>query len=247
MLTDRDKLRHRGVWIFDLDHTLYPPRPGLGGQLTDRFGRFVWDTLEIDAITARLAKHNPSAATSTRLKRFIARHGVGFQKLFADGHSIDYAALRKQPRLADALARLPGRKIVFTNASARHAEAVLDRLGLDKAFDAVFDAAAAGYLPKPEPRTYTTLLQRHAIDPTDAVMVEDIPRNLEPAAALGMTTVWARPRHLPRVSIDAAHVHHVTDDLTGWLEGVAGARSIALVPARRAAVDSLAARRHVRA
>lgn len=247
MLVEREILRRRGVWVFDLDHTLYPAPTRLGPQLTDRVGRFVWSALELDMVAARMLKHDPTGASSSRVKRFIARHGATMQRLLADGHSIDYSALRARPRLSSALARLPGRKVVFTNASARHAEAVLDRLGLDKAFDAVFDAAAAGYLPKPEPIAYGLMIARLGIDPRDAVMVEDLARNLAPAASLGMTTVWARPRHQPRTAVDVSHIDYVTDDLVGWLEDIASVPRFGVMPARRAMVDRLRSARHVRA
>ncbi|MDZ3838805.1 MAG: pyrimidine 5'-nucleotidase, partial [Rhodospirillales bacterium] len=58
-----------------------------------------------------------------------------------------------------------------------------------------------------------------------SVMVEDMARNLEPAAALGMTTVWIRTR--PEVGAegaDFAYVDHVVDDLPDWLTAVVEGR-----------------------
>ena len=125
------------------------------------------------------------------------------------------------PRLDLALARLDARKVIFTNASARHAEKVIERLGIAHHFDAIFDIAAADFVPKPHPETYLALLARHAIDPRAAVMVEDIARNLEPAAAIGMTTVWLRnDSEWGREGSDGAYIDLAIDDLTGWLTGL---------------------------
>ncbi len=118
---------------------------------------------------------------------------------------------------------MPGRKLIFTNASARHAERVLERLGVADQFEAVFDIVAADFRPKPEPGPYACLIRRHNIDPSRSVMIEDQARNLKPAAALGMTTVWVRtePQHGPPASdSDAAHVHHVVCDLIAWLAAI---------------------------
>src|SRR5262249_33211550 len=113
---------------------------------------------------------------------------------------------------------LPGRKFIFTNGSVAHADRVMARLGISRHFDGVFDIVAAGYLPKPEIATYRSMLRHHDIDPARAAMIEDLPRNLRPAAALGIATgrvLWGKEG----AEVDAAgdHIHHVTDDLVGWL------------------------------
>ena len=89
-----------------------------------------------------------------------------------------------------ALDRLPGRKFVFTNADEGYARRVLDRLGLANAFDGMHDIHAMDYVPKPHPAAYAAICARHGIDPARALFVDDMARNLAPAKALGMTTVW---------------------------------------------------------
>ena len=129
------------------------------------------------------------------------------------------------PALDRALDRLPGRKLVFTNASADYAGKVLARLGVTRHFAAVFDIVAADYRPKPDPAAYGALVERHDIDPGSAVMIEDLARNLTPAAALGMTTVLIGPQPYDsdiHEHLDAAH--HVAGDLLAWLEGLTAAR-----------------------
>ena len=134
-------------------------------------------------------------------------------------HSIDLSPVVRNPALGRALERLPGRKLIFTNASRRHAEAVMARLGVTEHFEAIHDIVDANFLPNPDPRTYADLVRRYAIRPARACMIEDMAVNLEPAAALGMTTVWVRtdqPWGRP-TSANAGAIHHVTDDLVGWL------------------------------
>src|SRR3546814_9056931 len=113
------------------------------------------------------------------MDRYSVQPGV----CFAYGHAFDYDVVPPSERLAAALAALPGRKLVFTNASEAHAEKVLARLGIADAFDGVFDVVAASYCPKPDPRAYATLAARFSVAPEGAVMVEDIAPNLAPAAA----------------------------------------------------------------
>jgi putative hydrolase of the HAD superfamily len=98
-------------------------------------------------------------------------------------------SLEAAPALAQAIAALPGRKLVMTNGACFHAARVLDRLGLADAFEAVFCIEDMELTPKPAPATFRRFIDRYAIDPRRAVFFEDTPRNLEPAKALGMTTV----------------------------------------------------------
>ena len=114
--------------------------------------------------------------------------------------------------------RLPGRKIVHTNGSQRHAERLLDHLGIAGSFCGVIDIAAAGYDPKPALAGYHELLRRHEVSPGTALMVEDMARNLVPAAALGMTTAWVRNSADWAVDgCDGDHIHHIVDDLGTFL------------------------------
>jgi len=94
----------------------------------------------------------------------------------------------------------------------------MDRIGVRHHFEAVFDIVDAGYQPKPQPDVYTAMVERHDIDPTSAVMVEDMARNLAPAAALGMATVWVRTgSEWGREGADGGFIDHVTEDLASWL------------------------------
>jgi len=145
-------------------------------------------------------------------------------------HQIDHSPLEPNPTLGRAIARLPGRKLILTNGTRRHAQAVLARLELEQHFDDVFDIVAAELEPKPSPQTYARFLKAHAVDPARAAMFEDLARNLEVPHALGMTTVLVVPEHTREVfredweleGRDAPHVDHVTEDLAGFLERLAG-------------------------
>ena len=137
-------------------------------------------------------------------------------------HEIDLACVPPDPVLVEALTKLPGRKIVHTNGSQRHAERLLNHLGIAGSFCGVVDIAAAGYDPKPALAGYHELLRRHEVSPGTALMVEDIARNLVPAAALGMTTAWVCNTADWAVEGSAGdHIHHIVDDLGAFLTGAA--------------------------
>jgi putative hydrolase of the HAD superfamily len=166
-------------------------------------------------------------AHGTTMRGLMDRHGIDPDHFLDFVHDIDYARIPPAPALDAALAALPGRKLVFTNGSVRHAEQVMDRLGVARHFSGVFDIAASDYLPKPDPAPYAALCARHAIAPTRAAMFEDIARNLVPAHALGMTTVWVRTESAwATEGSDGDHIHHATDDLESWLSALVARRAL---------------------
>src|SRR5262249_27465029 len=134
--------------------------------------------------------------------------------------------------LGDAIEQLPGRKLILTNGTRRHADAVLARLQLERHFEDVFDIIAAELEPKPSALTYDRFLAMHDVDAAKAAMFEDLARNLAVPHALGMTTVLVVPEHTREVlregweleGRDAPHVDHVTDDLVGFLETIGRSR-----------------------
>jgi putative hydrolase of the HAD superfamily len=143
-------------------------------------------------------------------------------------HEIDLGCVPADPVLVGSLAALPGRKIIHTNGSERHALRLLDHLGIAGSFCGIIDIAASGYDPKPGLTGYRELLRRHEVTPGTALMVEDIARNLIPAAALGMTTAWVcTAADWAAAGSNDDHIHHVIEDLGDFLAGAAGLHRVA--------------------
>ena len=207
------------VWIFDLDNTLYPAECRLFDQIDVRMGAFISELLSVDRVEARRIQKLYFMEYGTTLRGLMDRHGVAPEDFLAYVHDIDVSPVPPNARLARALARLDGRKLVYTNGSAKHAGNVLQRLGVAGHFEGVFDIAGADYVPKPDRRAYDRMVELFAVTPGRAVMIEDMARNLIPAAAMGMTTVWLDAGHeWGAADHDPDSIHHTIDDLTDWLE-----------------------------
>jgi len=212
-------------WIFDLDNTLYPASSNLFGEIERRIIDYIRRHLALETAAALELKQRYREHFGSSMRGLMDEHGVDPVVFMNYVHDIDVTMIAPDRNLDQALARLPGRKLIFTNASTRHAENVLKRLGIGGHFAEIFDITAAGYVPKPQPAAYRTLVERHAIDPARAVFVEDLAINLAPAAALGMTTVWIAADGEGGSREDggeaaAGHVHHTTEDLAAWLAEV---------------------------
>jgi putative hydrolase of the HAD superfamily len=219
---------HIDSWVFDLDNTLYPHHVNLWQQVDARINEFVSSWLRISNDEARTLQKDYYKRFGTTMRGMMTLHGVRADDYLAYVHKIDHSPLQPNPAMGEAIAKLPGRKLILTNGSVDHVDAVLGRLGLSGHFDGVFDIIAAELEPKPAPQTYRKFLALHAVDPTRAAMFEDLARNLVVPHQLGMTTVLVVPDGSQEVvredweldGRDAAHVDHVTDDLTGFLRGL---------------------------
>ena len=224
--TTAPKSREIDVWLFDLDNTLYPPSSRLFDQVDRRIKSFVQDFLSLDFEAAHRLQKQYFHEFGTTMRGLMTNHGLEPEGYLDYVHEIDLSPIAPAPALDDALARLPGRKLIFTNASTPYAERVLDRLGIAGHFEAIFDIAAADYEGKPYPSAYDKLIDRHGIAPERSVFLDDIARNLEPAAALGITTVWVtHDDAYAREGAEEDHVHHVAEDLVAFLEDLLAAGS----------------------
>jgi putative hydrolase of the HAD superfamily len=215
------ELRHIDSWIFDLDNSLYPASADLFALIDRRMGEFIQRLVGCDAAEARRIQKGYFHEHGTTLAGLMRTHGTDPREFLDFVHDIDLARLSADPRMVAALDRLPGRKFVFTNADEGYATRVLDRLGLANAFDGLHDIHAMDYVPKPQPAAYAAMCARYAIDPARALFVEDMARNLEPAKALGMITVWVdNGSEQAGRDADPAFIDFRTDDIGAWLEEI---------------------------
>ena len=208
------------VWLFDLDNTLYPSRCDLFAQTDRKIGEFNSRLLDVHYDEAKRLQKDYWRQYGTSLRGLQTLHKVDPVAYLDYVHDIDYAPVQVSPALDQALTELPGRKLVFTNGTVKHAERVMEKLGVAHHFEAIYDIVAADYVPKPEMVVYRDLTTRYGVDPTRAAMLDDIAVNLRPASQLGMRTVWIRtPESVQRAQPETLQwIHHETDDLVDWLQ-----------------------------
>jgi putative hydrolase of the HAD superfamily len=218
------------TWVFDLDNTLYPHHLNLWQQVDERIRDYIAGFLNISHDEAFRLQKDYYQRYGTSMRGLMTEHGMKPDDFLDFVHQIDHSPLEPNPALGAAIERLPGRKLILTNGTRRHADVVMQRLAVHEHFEDVFDIVAAEFEPKPSPQTYDRFLARHDVDPTTAAMFEDLARNLQVPHALGMTTVLVVPEGTREIfredwemeGRDAPHVDHVTDDLVRFLEAITG-------------------------
>ena len=216
------------VWIFDLDNTLYPSECKLFLQIEHRMGEFMARLLGVSYEQAQHLRRTYYRQFGTTLSGLMKVHRIEAAAFLDYVHDIDLTAVAPNPALRDAITRLEGRRLIFTNGSRRHAERVAAKVGILDLFEDICDIAACEFAPKPDALAFDRMIQRHGVAPSCAAMFEDMPHNLEVPHALGMTTVLvhnAHPDHPKQLEIRdgcplPAHIHHTTNDLTLFLEGL---------------------------
>ncbi|WP_137702971.1 pyrimidine 5'-nucleotidase [Marimonas lutisalis] len=208
----KDLFSHVAFWVFDLDNTLYPPQARLFDQIEVKMTRYVMDALGVDRARADHLRKYYWRKYGTTLAGLMQEHGVDPAPYLTDVHEISLDHLEPDPGLRRGISALPGRKIVYTNGTAPYAERVIAARGLEGAFDAVYGVEHADFHPKPHEQAFERVFARDGLDPKRGAMFEDDARNLAVPHALGMRTV-----HVAPAPESADHVHHHTDDLTGFI------------------------------
>jgi putative hydrolase of the HAD superfamily len=215
---------HVETWIFDLDNTLYPPGSRVWPQIDDRITLYIAHLFGIDGMSARALQKYFYHKYGTTLRALIDEYDIDPYDFLDFAHDIDHSDIELNDALGRAIERLPGRKLILTNGSRRHAENVARKIGILDHFEDVFDIAASDFIPKPERRAYERFLDKHGVEPVRAAMFEDIAKNLVVPHDLGMTTTLIVPKSVDpfreefeQEAVEAPHIDYITNDLAGFL------------------------------
>ena len=207
-------LTHVDTWLFDLDNTLYPLDSGIAAQMDEKITDYMASLTGLDRVEARALQKQYLADYGTTLNGLLLHHQIDPPHYHAFVHDLLLDAIAPSADLRAAVERLPGRRLIFTNADDRHALRVLEHLDLADLFDEVFHIGSAGYVAKPQRAAYDAIVAAHAVTPQTTAFFEDSERNLEPAALMGMTTVLIGAH---AAGSTAPFVHHRAEHLAPFL------------------------------
>lgn len=211
-----DRFSHVTTWVFDLDHTLYPPSARLFDQIEVKMTNWVMEALGVDRAEADRLRLHYWKTYGTTLAGLMQEHDIDPTPYLEEVHDISFAPLARDPELAAHIGDLPGRRVVYTNGTAPYAERVIEARGLSGLFDRIYGVEDADYYPKPARQAFETVFAKDGLDPLAAAMFEDDPRNLAVPHAMGMQTV-----HVADEAHEADHIHHHTTNLSEFLSQLA--------------------------
>ena len=180
------------VWLFALDNTLHNATPHIFPHINRSMRDYIERHLGVDRYEATRIRQDYWVRYGATLLGLIRHHGTDPDHFLRETHQfpdLQRMVVFERP-VIHALRRLPGRKIIFSNAPRHYAKAILDITGLGACFDAVYSVENVRYQPKPMLAGFRTLLRAERLDPRRCIMVEDSLANLVAAKRLGMKTVW---------------------------------------------------------
>ena len=215
------KIENIDNWIFDLDNTLYPEDTNLFARVSKRMTLFIQKEFNLKEELARDLQRKMFKQYGTTMRGLMTEYDMDPEVFLHFVHDIDVSDMQVDMELKDLLGKLPGRRFIYTNGSVAHAKNITSQLGIENLFENVFDIVASNFLPKPAPQPYDDMVIKFSADPRRSVMIEDMAKNLRPAADLGMTTVWLRHnKDWSSEDSEGDHIHYAIDDLKLWLKEI---------------------------
>ena len=203
--------------LFDLDNTLYPKSNGLMAEIGRRMNQYMSERLGISADKVREIRDSLLVSYGTTLNGLRRSYEIDPDDFLSFVHDIPLEEfISRDEALDKMLSALSLRKIVFTNADARHARRVLSRLGVLRHFEAIIDIHFIEFCNKPDPRAYTAALEFAGVRPEECILLEDYPVNIQPAMAMGITTVLVGGGGENGRNADAAD--YAIDDIVGFAD-----------------------------
>jgi putative hydrolase of the HAD superfamily len=193
----------RRVWIFDLDNTLHDARPHIFPAMHEQMNAWLRGNLGVDEEGANAMRRTFWEKYGTTLAGLVRHYGTDPRKFIMATHEFPELAdlVVKENALRHALASLPGKKVIFSNAPRHYVDGVVRALGIARFFAAIYTIESTRFRPKPAFHGFHVLLRAHNLDPHRCVFVDDVLENLQAARRLGIATVWVskglgRPRYV---------------------------------------------------
>ena len=214
--------------LLDLDGVCYGKHNNYSlervfGQVSKRMTMFISEKLKIDMNKAKELQTNYFYKYNTSLNGLMIHHDIIPEEFLKYVHTIDLSFMKEDKVMRNELEKLDMEKFIFTNGSAEHAENILTHLGIYDLFgrDKVFDIKDAKYVPKPEAKTFDSMVKRFGINPKETIYIEDIAKNLSIGYERGCTTVWLiNDEHFGKMDSDKDYISHKIENLSLFLKEI---------------------------
>lgn len=222
---DLKDLADINYWIFDIDDTLYPKSCGLDKLIQDSITYYICQYLNIEEKEARELCIDYYQKYGSTICGLMQTTDIKPRKFVREVHqNLDLNCILPNPRLDAAIAKLHGKKYVFTNGSYCHGLRICKKLGIEKNIDGFFGAQSTNFIPKPDPRAFVEFFTRYQMNPKQAIFFDDSFKNLAEISKMGTKTVWIaeNQKELENYKILPSYVDYATADITTWLEELVG-------------------------
>ncbi len=221
-------LKAKKYLLLDLDGVCYGKHNNYSlekvfGQVSKRMTSFISKRLSLDIVSAKKLQTNYFYKYNTSLNGLMIHHDIPPEEFLKYVHDIDLSFMKEDKIMRNELKKLDMEKFIFTNGSAEHAKNILSHLGVYDLFgrEKIFDIQDAGYVPKPEAKTFDLMVKKFGIDPKETIYIEDIAKNLSIGHERGCTTVWLiNDEHFGKIDSDKDYISHKIENLSLFLREI---------------------------
>jgi putative hydrolase of the HAD superfamily len=219
----------RRVWFFDLDNTLHDASHRIFGEMNRSMSEWLMTNLAVDQAEADRIRTDYWNRYGTTLLGLIRHHGIEPHAFLRETHAFVGdahlgALIRAERGLSELFRRLPGRKVLLTNAPAIYTATVLREIGLARVVRRRYHIEQMRLLgrfrPKPSPSMFRMLLAKERVHPSNAVLIEDSVLNLRGARSVGMRGVYVRGYDLTAKRARASPLYRVVGGAALRVESV---------------------------
>ena len=220
--------KNKKYLLLDLDGVCYGSHNGypldkVFGMISNRMTLFIKEKLNLNDKEAKELQTNYFYKYNTSLNGLMLNHNVIGEEFLKFVHDVDISFMKEDKVMRNELKQLDMEKFIFTNGSAEHAKNILTHLGVYDLFgrEKVFDIQDAGYVPKPEAKTFDKMVNKFGINPKETIYIEDIARNLSIGYERGCTTVWLiNDEHFGKMDSDKDYISHKIENLSLFLKEI---------------------------
>ena len=214
--------------LLDLDGVCYGKHNNYSlekvfGQVSQRMTMFISERLKIDMAEAKKLQTDYFYKYNTSLNGLMIHHDIPPEEFLKFVHTIDLSFMKEDKIMRSELEKLDMEKFIFTNGSAEHAKNILTHLGVYDLFgrDKIFDIKDAGYVPKPEAKTFDLMVKKFGLNPKETIYIEDIAKNLSIGYERGCATVWLINDELfGKMDSDKDYISHKIENLSLFLKEI---------------------------
>ena len=214
--------------LLDLDGVCYGKHNNYSlekvfGQVSQRMTMFISERLKIDMEEAKKLQTDYFYKYNTSLNGLMIHHDIPPEEFLKFVHTIDLSFMKEDKIMRSELEKLDMEKFIFTNGSAEHAKNILSHLGVYDLFgrDKIFDIKDAGYVPKPEAKTFDLMVEKFGLNPKETIYIEDIAKNLSIGYERGCATVWLiNDEHFGKLDSDKDYISHKIENLSLFLKEI---------------------------
>ena len=180
-------------WVFDLDNTIYDFNLGLFRRISQRMTEYIKDYFDLNHTDALSLQKDMYRKYGLTLRGLMIEREIDPEPFLEYVHDVNFNDLEIDYKLKKLLGEIKGKKLIYTNASYKHAKNILTSMGIFEEFGKIFDIKDSNYVAKPDQTSYLIMREKFGLDNENikrSIFFEDTAKNLKPASELGMSTVW---------------------------------------------------------